>query len=406
MANFVRYGLATLGPLAVSGAHFIASLILLRTLAPAEFGLFAFLLVLVQFGFGLSNALIGTPLTVNANQPDYQPHQAHLFFKLNLLLSVVIGAVCAALAWALGANAAASLFGAFAVLAVLRWFLRSYFYALHRPTNVALCDLAYALTLMLGLGLAWKNGLTLTSASLAFCFAAGMAVLLAGGQCLRIQFWDSLSARLTDYASIWRNQSRWTLLGVTTTEATSNGHAWLVTLLAGPAAFAPLAAAALLFRPVNLMATSLTQLERPAMARSLANQDRAGALRILHRFRLAIIGTWLVTAFAAGVLLLGFPSLIFDQAYDLNTVLIAAALQAAIMGLAGWRTPDSTLIQAANRFAPLSKASLWSSLVALPSVAILLIIFDPVLSLIGILIGQGVMAVLITRLINEWSASS
>ena len=53
-----RYGLSTGGPLATSGAHFIASLILLRNLPPADFGLFSFLLIVVPFCLSLSGALI------------------------------------------------------------------------------------------------------------------------------------------------------------------------------------------------------------------------------------------------------------------------------------------------------------------------------------------------------------
>lgn len=398
----LRYGLGILGPLSVSVAHFVASLALLHALEPSEFGLFAFVLVMVQFSFGLSTALIGAPFTVNANLADYKPAQGLLFFKANLLLSLCAGLACGGVAWGMGANHAAPLILVFAGLTVLRWFLRSYFFALHRLTSVLVSDLTYSLALLTGLGLAWHIGLTLETASTAFVSAALLAVMLAGMRCLRQQLWECLTARLGDYSAIWRHQSRWTLLGVTTTEATANAHAWLVTLVVGPAAFAPLAVAALLFRPVLLAAGSLSQLERPLMARALANGARPRALVARRHFRLAIMGAWLLSVLAAIIILTWFPGLILHDAYDPAVVMLAAMLQAGIAVLYVWREPDSTLIQAANRFAPLAMTSVVSSLVAISGVLLLLAFPNPALSLLGILAGQFVMTLLISLLVKQW----
>ncbi|MDB5739785.1 MAG: hypothetical protein JWP16_825, partial [Alphaproteobacteria bacterium] len=45
-----RYAVSAAGPLAVSAAHFLASLIFLRLLTAREFGLFSFVMVVVSFG--------------------------------------------------------------------------------------------------------------------------------------------------------------------------------------------------------------------------------------------------------------------------------------------------------------------------------------------------------------------
>ena len=57
----LRYGISTAGPVAVSGAHFLASLIFLRNLSTHEFGLFAFVMVVVSFGMSLTGSLIVVP---------------------------------------------------------------------------------------------------------------------------------------------------------------------------------------------------------------------------------------------------------------------------------------------------------------------------------------------------------
>ena len=57
-----RYSLSALGPIAVSGAHFGASLMFLHRMSPREFGMFSFLLVVVPFCLSISSGLLGAPL--------------------------------------------------------------------------------------------------------------------------------------------------------------------------------------------------------------------------------------------------------------------------------------------------------------------------------------------------------
>src|SRR5882672_5200136 len=61
----LRYGGSAAGPIAVSGAHFMASLIFLHQLPAREFGLFSFVMVVVSFGMTLNVALISVPLSRN-----------------------------------------------------------------------------------------------------------------------------------------------------------------------------------------------------------------------------------------------------------------------------------------------------------------------------------------------------
>src|SRR5579872_5979755 len=64
LANtLLRYGASACGPVAVSGAHFLTSLVFLRNLSAHEFGLFSFVMVVVSFGMSLNGALITVPLT-------------------------------------------------------------------------------------------------------------------------------------------------------------------------------------------------------------------------------------------------------------------------------------------------------------------------------------------------------
>ncbi len=57
-----RYGLSTSGPVATSGAHFLASLLFVRNLPAAQFGIFSFALVIVPFCMSLIAALLVLPV--------------------------------------------------------------------------------------------------------------------------------------------------------------------------------------------------------------------------------------------------------------------------------------------------------------------------------------------------------
>src|ERR1700742_4026038 len=58
-----RYGLSASGPMATSGAHFLASLLFVRNLAAASFGLFSFVLVIVPFAMSMTASLLVIPVT-------------------------------------------------------------------------------------------------------------------------------------------------------------------------------------------------------------------------------------------------------------------------------------------------------------------------------------------------------
>ncbi|MFN4009577.1 MAG: hypothetical protein ACK4K8_06450 [Pannonibacter sp.] len=397
-----RYVFAAFGPMAVSLVHFAASLLLLRLLAPQDFGIYAFMMVAVQFGFSLSNALAGTPFTVKRNQTDFFPDDELPFFRVSLLIALGWALSCAIAAMLLGPAAAALPIAVWALLAIIRWFCRSYFYALHKPGRAVLSDAAYAATLLAGLAWFWMYPAGLPAVFTAFSVAAAAGLATAGPHFITRQFAALATRGQGSYVQVWRDQSRWTLLGVASTEATTNAHAWLVTLLAGPAAFAPLAASALLFRPTGLCATSLTQLERPVMARALSRGDRPAALRAMRHFRFAMLAVWAGTATLAFSVLFWTPSLIVREGYDMRQIMIAAALWAAVTFLQAWRVADSTLLQAASRFRPLATASLWSGTATLAAVMTLLLFLDPVLSLLGVLAGQLVLAWRIKRLFQMW----
>ena len=70
LATAWRYGLSTSGPVATSGAHFLASLLFVRALSAAAFGLFSFVLVIVPFAMSMTAALLVIPVTRALGEPQ------------------------------------------------------------------------------------------------------------------------------------------------------------------------------------------------------------------------------------------------------------------------------------------------------------------------------------------------
>ncbi|HEY6578354.1 MAG TPA: hypothetical protein VIY09_03455, partial [Rhizomicrobium sp.] len=204
------------------------------------------------------------------------------------------------------------------------------------------------------------------------------------------------------YKSIWLELARWSALGTVLTEMTVNAHAYLVTFLCGPAAFAPLAAGALFIRPVQLVLAAVPDRERPVMARQLGRGDRAGARRSVNQFRMAAGAVWLVTVTGSAALLLWFPQLILRKGYDPAQALVVLGFFAAITAARSLRTPESVLLQAGGQFRALADASLWASLVSLGATLALLLLVGPVISLAGILAGELVVTGRVLMLSRRW----
>lgn len=404
LSGIGRFGLAALGPVTVSATQFILQMDLLRVLETTEFGLFAFVIGFIQFGFGLSNALVCTPYTVWINDTNIGDKDPRTFFKTNLALSAAWGAFCGIIATTLGGTVEAWLFGLFGFLAMIRWFGRAHLYAVHRPSRAAISDFIYAGVLLMCILAVSFSRLSLLTAMAMLCVATGAGMIAIGLAFIKMQFCNAWMGSFRDYRGVWRDHARWTLLGVVSSEATANSHSYVVTLLAGPAAFAPIAAATLLVKPISLIITSLTQLERPVMARHLSSGDITAALRSVAFFRVAVILTWAGTIAAGLACLVWFPRLLFKSSYDIETIKIAFFLWAWISLLQSWSTPPSVLLQAAQWFKPLASFGVASAIIAIVAVLASALLLPPVYTLIGILIGQATMNWSIKALKTRWMA--
>ncbi|WP_327754049.1 polysaccharide biosynthesis protein [Sphingobium sp. SJ10-10] len=400
---FGRFGLASLSSAIVSVSHLLVQLFSIHHLGTAAIGTLAFLLVIIQFGYSLSNALVSTPYTIAVNQSDEaEARNFDFFFPVNLMLAASQGLICAAIAWATATPMAALLFGLAGTLSLIRWFGRSNAYAHHAPARAARSDLAYAGTILVGLLIAMRTGADMPAIGGMLVAASLVGLLPFGLAYVQRHFVMAPGRALSAYHPVWKEQSAWTLVGVLSTEATSNSHSYIVTLLAGPTAFAPIAVGMLFFRPVNVCITALTQLERPRMTRAVARGDHGAAIKSERVFMAALVMLWLATCAVAALALYAFPGLILKPTLDHRLVMIAMGLCALLSLVQCVQTPMSVMTQARKAFRPLAAQSMRSCGVGLVAVTLLVWGAAPVFSIGGVVLSQLVMMLGIWQLDRKW----
>jgi len=404
--DLLRYGLALAGPIGSAGAQFLLSLVLLRHVDPAGFGRFSFLLIASQLGSAVWSALFLAPLpqVLSTTAADAQAVPVRAMISANLCGVLLALLPLALVARSVGEDwGAVALFVGYAALALMRGFARALGYARAQQRRVSASDLLYSVVLLIGTALLFGGTVRGTGGAYAvFLVATGAGLIAFGPTFLAEQVSGFGLAHLRSYRGIWRAHGRWSLLGVVTSEATGNAHAYLVTGFLGAGAFAPLAAAAILIRPITVVSNALIEFERSRIARALGAGDPNEARRAVLLFRVILLLSWIATAAAAAALLWFDPRLIYPAQYHIHVLAIGAALWMATALLRVLRVPESALLQAGGAFRPLALASLWSAFVSVAAVAVLLLVAPPLWSIAGIALGDAMCALLIIRAAGRW----
>lgn len=397
-----RYLLAGIGPVTLAGTHFAISFALLRLDAPAAFGIFTFLFVAAQFTVALSAALFGAPLQAlpASRAGDDHDDAAAAIITASAAMAVVTGIAFVALSFAMGLWGRASLFyGAYTATMILRWVGRSWCYAQDRPLRAVASDVIYGVVTLAVFGFTTyvRDGVPEGAAYAALAAGSALSLAAFGRGYARLLAARSTRRARAAYRAIWRDQSRWALLGVVTMEAVANAHVYLVTLVAGAEAMAPLAAAALMLRPINVVQNALVDFERPQMARLIADRALAELRRTIRLF-LAVL--WLVWG-AASALALGIvwfaPWLVLSPDYDLSVIRVASVCWVGVAMLVLLQIPASVMLQAAGDFRPLANTTIRSSVVSVVAVGTTLALFDPEWTIAALALGWLTDLILIRR---------
>jgi O-antigen/teichoic acid export membrane protein len=233
--------------------------------------------------------------------------------------------------------------------------------------------------------------------------ASALAGLLPFGLSFFRRQVAALRGDLRRYWPVFRDVTRWSLTGVVFTELTVNAHAYLVTFVAGPGAFALLALGMLLMRPAALVQSALSDLERPSLARAIGANDKIALTRIQRHFSFGLSTAWLANLLLCAALLIFFPALVVKESFSMQNIVIVAAACALIMAVRALRTPPAVLLQAAGRFKELAGIGAVSAIASLIATLILLLTAGPIASMGGVVLGELVILVLCQKSIRQWN---
>jgi hypothetical protein len=404
--KLVQYAMAATGPIASAATQFLLSLVMLRLLQPEAFGTFTFLLVASQMSWGVWSALFCAPLPVLllGGSHGRENSEATLVATSTLAAVLAVGAFVGLGLWFALPIMGVACFGAYGGISLIRWFARSHAYVHGRQLQTMRSDLTYSITVLATLTmLLWVGRVDAERACYAALLGGAIAGMLPfGATYARTMFASLRLPAVSRYGAIWRGQGRWALIGVLTTEATANAHVYLITALQGPAAFAPLAAASLLVRPVNVAQNALSDFERPQMARLALARAWPEMLRSVQLFRLALAAVWTGTMVVGVTLFATAPTLIFPASYDLRVLSMSAILWAVVAALRLAQTPESTMLQAGGAFRPLALASVWSSIATVAGVLGLVLAAGPLWSMTGLILGSAIFWYLTRRYAQRW----
>jgi hypothetical protein len=387
--------LASSGLAALSAMLMQLALLLQSPLA--DYGLFAFLQVLQALLLGVSSALFSAPL-LSRQQDSFTNAtiKTGSYFVLQLLFVLGSGTLVMLIAesYDIAFNTAVWL-GVAVALQLWRWFARSLLQNNVNTKSLIYSDALFSFLAIIGTVLLWAQGqISLLHLAKLNALAAASSLAMSGSSFWQ-QHWRMWQQR--DW-QLWQQgfcrQAKPALIGVVSTEAAANSHSYLITLIAGPAAFAPVAVAAMLFRPCALLLTNLAQLTRGQLQQLWLGKKPLAPL--LAHFRRQSIWLW----FGNSGLLLVLCGLAGDQIlvwlamndWVTTDIYIAVLLWGGLSLLRTLRSASTIQLQVQDQFAALAHTALWPALLSVVLVFIFLQLWPAVWTIAAVILSEVWMA--------------
>ena len=185
------------------------------------------------------------------------------------------------------------------------------------------------------------------------------------------------------YRRLWRSFA-WSVAATATANLQGQGPMLLVGLLAGPAAYAPIAAVLVLFSPLRLLGTVVVNLTQPEMARLIAAGE-ARRLRLVAAAGSAVL-TAACLAYGAALLLLAGPieAHLFAGHFAREPFALIVALVFATVTLTMLYAGPKTLLETRRGFRSLAAMALASAGLGMSLVAALVVLVAPAWSMAGV----------------------
>jgi O-antigen/teichoic acid export membrane protein len=386
-----RLGLTVGGEAMQSGVHFALNIVLIHLLPARDYGVFAITMVIGGIGLTYTRSLTAMPACIYIGRS--RSEQAAGFYEATFgAAAIVVSALIALIAVVpLSASAPASaLAGAgFVGLWCARSHLRTVHFAFGRYRIATLGDFAFAVTSGLLAAVAvWRGGNPTTGVFLAL--AAGN---LLGSATMQLLAGDPLRARFdrrarSFYLRLLRRLS-WSVSSVTLANLQSQGISFLVVGLAGPAAFAPIAAMLVVFAPLRIGGTALANAIQPAMSKLAANGG-AEEIRSLSRKCMLILG---IAGVVYGATAMALLPLMKSPSLEGEPIYFIATFAWLIYFLSLLSVAPRTILEVLMRFRAMASITAAGAVVGTAVIAIMLRFAPASCALAGASMGEAIILV-------------
>jgi len=260
-----------------SGFHFALNIALLHLLSAQGYGLFAIAMVMGGVGLSYIRSLTAVPASIwmgkSSTAAGVDAHDV-TFGSAALVVAIVMALGTGLLMHLLGDPSGIAA-GCFVGAWSLRSHMRTAFFARRMQVVVSISDAVFTFAGIVLAALAiwfFNDDLEGSFYALAAANVIGIAVLVRlSPRTLRISFRAPTWRR---YAKLW-SQLCWSAFSATTSNIQGQCLALLVAGIAGPAAYAPLAAVMLLFAPLRIISLAFVNMTQPELAKLMYRNETA-----------------------------------------------------------------------------------------------------------------------------------
>lgn len=386
-----RFAVILSGELIQSLFHFVLNILLVRELGAHDYGLFAIVFTVGAVGITYIRALVAVPATLHFARSVGRPAVLGYDVMFGSGAVVVSGlmalAVCLALVPVIGLGALAG--GAFVGLYAFRSYLRIVLLARGRAHISGLSDLVYALCggafIAYGLNGAGTALLDRAFLAIAMAHAVGIAVAYCAlRQRLRVSLGSRSRAR---YRAIWHTLA-WSLAGVTGLTVQGQGLTLLFGLLAGPAAYAPIAATLVLYAPLRIPTSALMNMVLPEISVLVATGQMHAARRLVIRYATLLSGACLAYGILMAAALPAIEHVLFKGRFAGEPMRwIGLVVWAAVM-LAQLYAVPRAFLEASAAFRTITVGAVGSAALGFSIMIPLLLLMPPATALAGLLASE------------------
>lgn len=382
----------------VAAITFICSIALVGWDTQESYGFYAFAIVIQSFFNGASNALIASPMLVQLNTTQDRERVLISYSWAAFLFSCLFGLIQSITAYAFLSSTDIFYVSFFwGALAGFRWCLRIISNNIQVNSEVVFSDFIYVIfSLSFLIVIYFFFSVDLYSVALSQTAAMLLSIFPFKNRFYLFRsFFRVCHLKILNKG--FREVGKHSFLGVASSEVITNVHSYAVVFFYGLSAYAPLAIIMLLFRPINIILLSLTQLEKPRFAQYIAENKAFKLNRELILFFNLSIFFFLINFIIVFFVEKHFYDFFWKVQTDRDVVIFSLYIYSVGLLFKSIRVPVSVYFQASNEYVFLSKAGVYSAFLALAVMPLSMVFLDVKFSFLAILSGELLLLVLLSQ---------